>query len=201
MARALAIVCSSVLPTSVPSTITGPLKPVRLQFLEERREVDLTRSELNHHLGITRAAHGRAERRIADRALEEVRRVAVLRDHTADVRPDDLELLHRILPGVVDDVAGIEKDAEVRMVDLLDPGEQIQRRVVQPMMVFDDHLDAAFAAERRRVTEHLAPVHPALLVFDAEVQRVLLPEAMSRRDHLTRPGDGIGQRDAFRCRR
>ena len=201
MARALAIVSSRVAPTAVPSTMTGPLKPKDLSRLKNAAKSTLPVPNWIMTSGLPAPVTIDAERRIAGRALHEVRGVAVLGDHAGHVRTDELQLLHGILAGVVDDVAGIEEHAEVRMVDLLGPGDQIHGGVLEAVVVLDDHLDAALLAERRGVRQDLAPVHPPLVVLDAEVQRVLLAERVRVGDHAARVGDRVGDRESLLGRR
>ena len=123
--------------------------------------------------GLPAPATADPKRRIPDRTLHEVRGRTILGDNALHVRPDDLQLLHRVLAGVVHDVAGIEEHAEVRMVDLLDPREQVERRVVQAMVMLDDDPDAELLPERRGLRQDLAPLDPALFVLDPEIERVL----------------------------
>ena len=96
-----------------------------LQFLEDAGEVHLAGAELDHDLVAARIGIGRANGRRADFPLHEVRAGAILRDDTGDVRSDDLQRRHGILSRVIDHVAGVEKDAEVRMVDLPHPPDEL----------------------------------------------------------------------------
>ena len=91
LARAFAIVSSSVAPTAVPSTMIGPLKPKRLQPLEEAGEIDLAGAELDHDL-VAAPVTFVAERRRADLALHEMRTGAILGDDAGHVGADDLEV-------------------------------------------------------------------------------------------------------------
>ena len=128
LARAFAIVSWSVAPTAVPSTMIGPLKPNDFSFANSAGEIDLAAAELDHHLVAARVRVRGAEWRRAHFTLEKMRTGTILCDDAGHIGADDLERRNRILPRVIDHVSRVEEDAEVRMIDLPHPSDELTGR-------------------------------------------------------------------------
>ena len=194
MARAFAIVSWSVAPTAVPSTMIGPLKPNDFSFVKSPAKSTLPVPNWIITSSPRGSGFAVAEWRRAHFTFEKVRAGAILCDDAGHVGADDLERRDRILSRVIDHVARVEEDAEVRMIDLPHPPDELTGRVVEPVMMLDHNLHAALLAECRSVGQHLGDVDILIFAPHPQIDRVGLPEGVRIRDLLPHGGDGLGQR-------
>ena len=166
----------------------------RLQLGEYSSKIHLAGPELDHDLVAAGIRVRGAERRRAHFTFEKVRTGAILGDHARHVGADDFERGDRILPCVIDHVSRIEEDAEVGMIDLPHPPDQLTGRVVEPVMMLDRNLHAALLADGRRVGQHLGDVEILIFATHPEIERKLLPEGVRIGDLLPHGADGLGER-------
>ena len=119
-----------------------------LQRGEDRREVDLSRAELDHHVALERRA--------------------ILGAEAGDVLRDRLQLFNRVLAGVVDDVAGVVPDLEVRVLDGFHRRHDFRRCAAAAAVRLHHQLDPALLRVRRRIAHHLVVVLVFFRLVDAE---------------------------------